>query len=144
MESGINFFIGDWLAFGERKWGELKETAERLGLKYDKVAQAKWVAGKVCTRVQTLSWAHHRYVAALDENGQRYWLEKAMAEEGLTQEVIAEALAVSVGCVNGWVSHITKRRERSRNARIWWLGLLGWTQKEIGEHVGDVPRPDGH
>lgn len=33
-ESGINWFLGDWLAFGERKWGELKATVEEVGLNY--------------------------------------------------------------------------------------------------------------
>ena len=50
-----------------------------------------WVAGRVeiCTRVQILSWAHHREVAPLTSAKQKDWLAKAVANGWSVRELRA-------------------------------------------------------
>ena len=36
-----------------------------------------------------------------------------------------DALNVSVGTINAWVKDITESRRRERDAKAWWLGVMG-------------------
>jgi transcriptional regulator with XRE-family HTH domain len=54
-----------------------------------------------------------------------------MAEAGVSQSLIREELGVSAGTISAWVSDITNRLQRSREAKMWWLRALGWSQEEI-------------
>lgn len=78
MEKAVQWWIGDWLNFGEQAYGEkYSQALEETGLSYSALSHYAWVAARVCTRVQTLSWSHHRAVAGLEPDEQREWLEKA-------------------------------------------------------------------
>ena len=62
----VQWWIGDALNFGERRYGEVYTQAiDATGLGYDALRQMKWVAGQyeLSTRVDNLSWSHHREVA---------------------------------------------------------------------------------
>lgn len=81
MEGAVQFWIGDWLNFGEHAYGEkyaqaVNETQAETWQHY------AWVSSHVetCTRVQDLSWSHHREVAKLNETPdvQRELLEQAI------------------------------------------------------------------
>jgi len=79
-EGGVHWWIGDWLNYGERRWGETYQVAvERTGFSYSTVAHDAYVASAidVCRRRQTLSWGHHYEVAALEPEQQDYWLDQA-------------------------------------------------------------------
>jgi hypothetical protein len=68
MSGSLNWWIGDWLNEGERRYGETYTQAiELTGHKLEYLQQCKWISSavKTCTRVQVLSWTHHRYVAHL-------------------------------------------------------------------------------
>ena len=54
-ESGINWFLGDWYLFGERKWGDLEKTAKVFGLTVSKLKTCRWVSEKVVNRLTTLT-----------------------------------------------------------------------------------------
>jgi len=57
------WWIGDWLAFGERKYGEMYEKALEVTEKdYGVLRNAVSVAGKIemSRRRDNLSWGHHR------------------------------------------------------------------------------------
>lgn len=87
------WWVGDWLNYGEARYGErYAQAIDLTGLGYEAVANAAWVAGAVepSTRVETLSWTHHRQVAHLGPEAQREWLEKAKAENLSTRELRAE------------------------------------------------------
>lgn len=58
---------------------------------------------------------------------------RAMAQQGMAQVEIRKWLGVSAGTVSNWVSDIVVQSAREREAQVWWLALLGWTLKEIGE-----------
>jgi DNA modification methylase len=82
----------------------------------------------------TLSAAHGDRVSNADL--------KALAEEefeanpSLSAAEWGRRLGVPERTVRRWVSHITERWRRSREAKAWRLAQLGWTQVEIGERLG--------
>ena len=82
VQGSILWWLGDWAAFGERKYGDLKKAADVTGYDPDTIRHAKWVSDtfEVWRRRHTLSWSHHREVAALPEAEQDAWLGRA--EEG--------------------------------------------------------------
>jgi len=95
------WWIGDWLRFGERKYGEKYTHAmEATGKEYSTLAIAKHVAERFefLRRRKNLSWAHHRDVAPLDPSDADKWLDRAERENwghkelraAIAQERIAE------------------------------------------------------
>lgn len=79
----INWWVGDWLNYGEQRYGETYTQAiEATGWGLEHLKQCKWVAGRVekCTRVHDLSYTHHRHVAHLTAAEQASWLAHAQAE----------------------------------------------------------------
>ena len=82
------WWIGDWLNFGENKWGEMYSQAlESTPYSYRTLATAKWVSNKIemARRRETLSFSHHKEVAALEPAEQIKMLKKA-EENGLTHK----------------------------------------------------------
>lgn len=69
VEGSLMWWIGDWVRFGEKRWGErYQEAVAATGAAYGTVANAKSVAAKFddfSRRRENLSWAHHVEVAAL-------------------------------------------------------------------------------
>lgn len=94
MEKSVMWWIGDWLRFGERKYGETYTQAiDATGYSNDTLRQAKWVAGayEPCERTHNLSWSHHKEVAALPRAERAEVLARAAAENLSTREVKALA-----------------------------------------------------
>lgn len=83
-----------------------------------------YAAGKNATHGDRLTAAEKKAVA------------RQLAEAGVPEGLIKEYLQISLGTVSAWVSDIVARRRRQREARIWWLHLLGWRQTEIADQVG--------
>lgn len=80
MGRACQWWIGDWLNFGARAYGEkYTQAIEATGYDYQTLANFAWVAEKVgvSLRRETLPWSHHKEVAKLDPPGQRRWLEIA-------------------------------------------------------------------
>jgi len=80
--ASLNWWIGDWLNYGERKWGEMyAQAVEVTGWDYQRLADTKYVALHVefSFRNENLSWTHHRHVASLPPEEQAEWLELAAA-----------------------------------------------------------------
>ncbi len=82
----VQFWLGDWLNYGEQKWGEkysqaLDATDYALGT----LQNSSWVASHIpaSRRHENLSFSHHQNVAQLDPEEQDKWLDKA-EEEGWT------------------------------------------------------------
>lgn len=79
----VNWWLGDWLNAGERRYGETYAQAiVDSGVSYDVLRDCKWVAGRIppCRRKETLSWSHHREVSGVkDEHERLDWLAKAEA-----------------------------------------------------------------
>jgi N6-adenosine-specific RNA methylase IME4 len=86
-ERAVQWWIGDWLCFGERKYGEMYSQA------FDE-AQAetwkhyKWVSERYqkCPRGHFLSWSHYREAASLDEPLRSELLRQAESENLTVRE----------------------------------------------------------
>lgn len=69
VERSLMWWIGDWLRYGEKRYGETyAQAVEATGKAVDTLKHAKWVAERIETwrRRHVLPWSHHREVAALD------------------------------------------------------------------------------
>lgn len=85
IERAARWYIGDWLAYGEAKWGERYDLAmEVTGLSYSTLRDCKWVAEHVhlSRRRDILTWSHHREVAKLPAREQTQWLKRAEKGDG--------------------------------------------------------------
>lgn len=73
----------DWAAFGERKYGELKQWCDLNGLNYGSIKNLAWVASSVekSRRHDLLSFSHHSEVSALEPKEQKKWLAEALREK---------------------------------------------------------------
>jgi N6-adenosine-specific RNA methylase IME4 len=84
MQGAIQWWIGDWWAFGEARYGDRKAIVEAEdwgGPSFQTCMDAGWVASKFTTsRRREVSFNHHREVAALEQADQDYWLDKAEAD----------------------------------------------------------------
>ncbi len=80
LDNALQWMIGDWLNFGRRAYGEkYREAVEITDYELHTLHQLAWVAGtfEPHRRRATLSWSHHKEVAALEPPQQNLWLERA-------------------------------------------------------------------
>ena len=75
LDGFTNWIIGDGLNLGEHKWGE-KYAQAIDDTQADTWKSYAWVSNKVnlSTRVDKLTWSHHREVAKFEEPEQKHWL----------------------------------------------------------------------
>lgn len=77
----IGFIIGDWINYGEARYGEKYERAlERTGMTYTTLANFSYVARKVeiSLRNEKLDFTQHYVVAKLKtDDEKRHWLKMA-------------------------------------------------------------------
>ena len=75
------WWLGDWIRFGERKYGETyAQAVEMSGLEVGTLTNAVWVAEKIeiSRRRENLSWSHHYEVASIeDPDVADAWLDAA-------------------------------------------------------------------
>lgn len=85
LRASSNFWVGDWLVYGETWHGErYAQAMDATGLQPQSLFNLANVSRKVApqTRRQELTWAHHAEVARFDDAAkQTWWLEKAIAEQ---------------------------------------------------------------
>lgn len=80
VSGSLNWWLGDWLNEGEKRYGETYAQAiELTGSKIDSLYDYSYVASKVkfSLRNKNLSWTHHKYIAHLPEGEQCIWLAHA-------------------------------------------------------------------
>lgn len=79
-EKSVLFWIGDWLNYGEHKWGEMYAQAlDKTDFDYQTLKDAKWVANRVelSLRKDNLTFNHHKEVASLNTEKQKEFLDLA-------------------------------------------------------------------
>lgn len=79
-KGAVHFWIGDWLNFGEFRWGDkYLEAVKATGYDIRTLRNDKWIAYKVdlSRRRDTLSFDHHATVADLDPEEQDRFLSDA-------------------------------------------------------------------
>lgn len=75
-----NWWLGDWVAFGQRNCGSrYQEAIAATGLGYKTLRNYAVVTRRfeVSRRRDTLSFGHHAEVCALDDDQQEHWLDLA-------------------------------------------------------------------
>ena len=79
----MSWWLADWAAFGERKYGQLKEFCELNGINYSTISNAATAAKSVesSRRRELLSFSHHVEVSALKPKDQSRFLKMAEAEK---------------------------------------------------------------
>jgi len=94
LDGTVKWMIADWLAFGERKYGEryaeaLKFTDYSIGT----LMNMKYVASsiEISRRSETLSFAHHVEVASFKPQTQIRWLNTA-ERHGYSRLELREAI----------------------------------------------------
>jgi N6-adenosine-specific RNA methylase IME4 len=95
VEGAIQWLVGDWLNYGETRYGEkYKEAIEATGYDYQTLRNEKQIARRfeVSRRRDKLSWSHHTEVAGVrpDELADEL-LDKAEAD-GWTVKELREAV----------------------------------------------------
>jgi hypothetical protein len=84
IHKSILFWLGDWLLWGEHKWGEkFSQGVELSGYSAQTLANAQWVASRIeiSRRSRELSWSHHQEVAMLDPDEQDKFLHSAVEKK---------------------------------------------------------------
>lgn len=82
-EKGVHFWIGDWLNYGEAKWGEVyKQAIKSMRFEYQTLRNDKWVSSRIelSRRRDNLSFKHHAEVAACTPEEQDLLLDHAEAQ----------------------------------------------------------------
>ena len=78
----IGFIIGDWINYGEKRWGDKYEEAiKRTGMAYQTLRDVAYVARRVdlSFRNDKLDFVHHRVVAKIkNPEEQQHWLKMAV------------------------------------------------------------------
>jgi N6-adenosine-specific RNA methylase IME4 len=92
VEGCIQFWIGDFLAYRNQKWGMYDDITEETGYDTESLRQYKRVADSIesGTRVPDLSYSHHREVASLPPEKQMEFLNKAAEEKMSVRELREE------------------------------------------------------
>lgn len=86
----ILWWIGDFLAYGEKRFGEeYAQAVENLGHSTETIRVAKWVSERVDPKRRRagLSWSHHREVASLDPDEQARLLDAAEVESWSSRQL---------------------------------------------------------
>jgi hypothetical protein len=100
IKDWTNFAIGDWINFGEAKWGETYvQAVSELKINEERLRQMKWVSSRlpVYCRNNKLTWSHHYAVASLETEKERVdWLAKAEKENLGVRELRDQLVAVGL------------------------------------------------
>jgi DNA modification methylase len=100
----VQLWLGDWLNYGEHKWGEkYAQAIEDTGLEYQTLKNAAWVAGKIdlSRRRDDLSYNHHLEVASLEPEQQDKVLDWAIKEGASTRDVRQKVKTIKRQLKNG-------------------------------------------
>lgn len=82
------WWVGDWINYGEIRWGEKYDEAERItGLSYRHLTRCATVARQfdLGHRCPNLTWTHHNVAKPLPDAAE--WLARAEAEEWSVREL---------------------------------------------------------
>jgi hypothetical protein len=100
---GVGWWIGDWLRFGNARYGEKYVRAAKItGYDVQTLMNMVYVASNIepARRRESLSWSHHAELASLSPAEQDGWMDRAEASRlsarDLRVSLRAERLRVSL------------------------------------------------
>lgn len=79
LSRGAQWWVGDWLAYGNRHYGETYAKAARItGYDVHSLMNMAYVASRfqISRRRENVSWSHHATLAALAPEEQDVWLDR--------------------------------------------------------------------
>jgi len=129
MGRGCGWWIGDWLRYGNAKWGEKYSRATSLtGYDVQSLMNMVWVASnfEISRRRENLSWSHHSAVAGKARDEQEHWLHRAETEH------------LSVKCMREEITHLGAAASRAAGAERTELAAVC---PICGSHLEDAPLP---
>ena len=91
VEGSVQFWVGDWLNFGKKKYehGKYELALQELGYEYHTLRKLSYVSDEVESdrRRSLLDFSHHAEVAPLPPEEQSQWLDKAEHEQLSVREL---------------------------------------------------------
>jgi hypothetical protein len=96
---GTGWWIGDWLRYGNARYGEKYSRAAKLtGYDVQTLTNMVWVASHfdVSRRRENLSWSHHAEIVAMSQHEQELWLNRAHVDR-LSVRSMREEIALLHG-----------------------------------------------
>jgi hypothetical protein len=93
---GVGWWIGDWLNYGNSRYGERYARAARVtGYDRQTLMNMVYVSSRfpAARRRTALSWSHHAEIAALTVEEQEHWLDAAERERMSARSLRAELQA---------------------------------------------------
>lgn len=84
-ERSLMWWIGDWVRFGEHKWGEkYAQAIDATGQSYQTLRDAAWVSGAfgLSERSDKLGWSHYRQAASVKDKSARSLILRDAEQEG--------------------------------------------------------------
>jgi hypothetical protein len=102
LKSSSQWWIGDWWAYGEHRYGDIKKIIESddwEGLKYGTCAEYAMVARKFETlsRIKDLTFSHHQKVASLPEDWRTKlldWACEPLKQVATTENIKATSMEI--------------------------------------------------
>jgi len=94
LEGSIQWALGDWLNYGESKWGEkYAQAVEDTGYYNQTLRDDKWVSSRIdlSLRKDNLTFSHHKEVASLEPDEQEELLDRAESDN-LTVRQLRDAV----------------------------------------------------
>ena len=116
-EGAVQFWLGDWINFGEKKYGEMYSQAlEESDYGYGTLRNFAWIANKVelSSRNDNLSFKHHQLIAGFDQKDQSRWLKRASDEEWSVADMRKE---INLVAINERTKKITKSVSPRHNSK---------------------------
>lgn len=84
VQTGVQWWVGDWMNYGEGQFGEkYAQAIDATGWSISTLEVYAWVCKKIAPaqRRADLSFSHHKEVADLAPGDQVAWLDKAISGE---------------------------------------------------------------
>lgn len=101
------WWIGDWINYGSATYGEKYDQALAVtGYDVGSLMDMAWLANtfEISRRRENLSWSHHAEIAALGEDDQERWLDRAVAGSWSVKKLrsaVKSAQAIGGGAGDG-------------------------------------------
>jgi hypothetical protein len=95
--AGTNWWIGDWLRYGNARYGDRYKVACKLtGYDAQTLMNFAYVSARIHTsgRREEVSWSHHAALAALDADEQAKWLDRIVTDRLSLKDLRVELRAM--------------------------------------------------
>jgi hypothetical protein len=93
MSKGTNWWLGDWVRFGQRRYDRrYRDAAALTGYDEQTLMNLAYVAGRIeiSRRREDVSWSHHAELAKLENHDQDEWLDRVLEERLSVRKLRAE------------------------------------------------------